>query len=143
MAKLNRAKPVPTSGTLNLIAGTREAGFAGDGGPATQAKLWAPDALAVDKDDNLYIADAYNHRIRKLSPAPGPSLSGSGLLNAASFTAGAAPEAWISAFGSNLAAGSDSELGSSLDWKKVRDVAESAVMAAYLESQAPVRPGRR
>jgi uncharacterized protein (TIGR03437 family) len=96
---------VPTSGTLNLIAGTREAGFAGDGGPATQAKLWAPDALAVDKDDNLYIADAYNHRIRKLSPAPGPSLSGSGLLNAASFTAGAAPEAWISAFGSNLAAG--------------------------------------
>jgi hypothetical protein len=45
--------------------------------------------------------------------------------------------------GSNLAAGSDSELGSSLDWKKVRDVAESVVMAAYLESQAPARPGRR
>jgi hypothetical protein len=45
--------------------------------------------------------------------------------------------------GSNLAAGSDSELGSSLDWRQVRDVAESVVMSAYLESQAPVRPGRR
>jgi trimeric autotransporter adhesin len=96
---------VSSTGALNLFAGTREAGFAGDGGLATQAKLWSPDALAVDKDGNLVIADTYNHRIRKLAPTAGPALASNGLANAASFAAGAAPEAWVSAFGSNLAPG--------------------------------------
>jgi hypothetical protein len=46
--------------------------------------------------------------------------------------------------GSNLAAGSDSEMGSSLDWKQLRDIAEPMVREAYLANAAPnlstVRP---
>jgi len=40
--------------------------FYGDGGPATQALLSNPWAVALDKQGNLYIADADNHRIRKV-----------------------------------------------------------------------------
>ena len=48
---------------------THTAGFAGDGGPATKAQLWRPTALAFDKNGNLYIVDAKNHRIRKVEKA--------------------------------------------------------------------------
>ena len=56
-----------------------QAGFAGDDGPATQALLNSPLAVAFDAAGNLYIADAGNNRIRKvfLNPASGlfqPSL---------------------------------------------------------------------
>ena len=42
------------------------AGFAGDGGPATQALLNFPGGLAFDKAGNLYIADTNNNRIRRV-----------------------------------------------------------------------------
>ena len=51
---------------LTSIAGTGLAGFAGDGGPATAARLNAPTDLAFDADGNLLIADAYNHRVRRI-----------------------------------------------------------------------------
>jgi sugar lactone lactonase YvrE len=44
-------------------------GFSGDGGPATQAQLWQPRAVAFDSAGNLYIADTLNERIRKVTPA--------------------------------------------------------------------------
>jgi hypothetical protein len=42
--------------------------FAGDGGPATAARLYHPTGLAIDAPGNLFIADTGNHRIRKVSP---------------------------------------------------------------------------
>ena len=45
-------------------------GFRGDGGPALDAWLYEPEALAIDGQDNLYIADTRNHRIRKVTPVP-------------------------------------------------------------------------
>lgn len=54
------------NGALVLVAGTGEAGFAGDGGPATQARLAAPHDLTFDSEGNLLVADTYNHRIRRI-----------------------------------------------------------------------------
>ena len=48
------------------IAGTGERGFAGDGGAAVKAQLADPLGVAVDRAGNLYIADAYNYRIRRV-----------------------------------------------------------------------------
>ena len=52
-------------GTITTIAGTGEPGWSGDGGPALQATLNEPKSVTV-ADDSLYIADAENHRIRKV-----------------------------------------------------------------------------
>ncbi len=41
-------------------------GFTGDGGPATNAKVNNPKGLALDSQGNLYIADTYNQRVRKI-----------------------------------------------------------------------------
>ncbi|WP_224994417.1 cadherin domain-containing protein [Cesiribacter sp. SM1] len=51
--------------------GVSNAGYGGDGGPAASARLFSPVALAFDQDDNLYIADQYNNRVRKVSKATG------------------------------------------------------------------------
>jgi YD repeat-containing protein len=56
------------------IAGTDQivSGFSGDGGPATQATLNAPVSVAEGPDRSIYITDAQNFRIRKVSaPLPG------------------------------------------------------------------------
>jgi len=53
--------------TISTIAGTGVAGFSGDGAAATAAKLNLSDGAAVDAAGNIYIADTYNHRIRKIS----------------------------------------------------------------------------
>jgi sugar lactone lactonase YvrE len=52
-------------GTITTIAGTGEPGWSGDGGSALQATLNEPKSVTV-ADDSLYIADAENHRIRKV-----------------------------------------------------------------------------
>jgi hypothetical protein len=57
---------VDPSGQVTTVAGTGEAGYAGDSGPATEAKLdWVYD-LALDAQGNLYIADTNNDRLRKV-----------------------------------------------------------------------------
>ncbi len=48
------------------IAGLGTAGYSGDDGEATNAKLNVPDRLFLDRFENLYIADAFNNRIRKV-----------------------------------------------------------------------------
>lgn len=40
--------------------------FSGDGGPATEASLYIPLDIAIDKHNNLYIADYLNNRVRKV-----------------------------------------------------------------------------
>src|SRR5919198_123248 len=70
----NRVRKVSPDGIITTVAGsgptTSEApgDYAGDGGPATAARLYYPEGLAVDAAGNLFIADNGNHRIRKVSP---------------------------------------------------------------------------
>jgi sugar lactone lactonase YvrE len=52
--------------TISTAAGNGVPGFGGDGGPAVEAKLNRPCAVAVDRQGTLYIADYMNHRIRKV-----------------------------------------------------------------------------
>jgi sugar lactone lactonase YvrE len=62
----NRIRKIGTDGVIRTVAGTGTPGFAGDGGPATDAQLNGPSAVAVDAKGNLYIADTLNGRIRKV-----------------------------------------------------------------------------
>jgi hypothetical protein len=54
--------------------------FSGDGGPATSAELYTPQSVVVDGAGNLYIADSYDKRIRKVDAANGniSTVAGSG-----------------------------------------------------------------
>ena len=51
-------------GTIQTVVGTGEGGYAGDGGPATEAGRERPHRCGVDLQGNLYIADGINHRVR-------------------------------------------------------------------------------
>jgi sugar lactone lactonase YvrE len=69
----NRIREVGTNGIINTVAGngyvnpyTGSGGYSGDGGAATNAELNGPIDVAVDATGNLFIADTYNNRIRKV-----------------------------------------------------------------------------
>lgn len=62
----DRVRKVNTSGIITTVVGTGVAGFSGDGGPATAARLHEPIDLIFDGSGNLYIADHDNQRIRKV-----------------------------------------------------------------------------
>ncbi|MFL6414404.1 MAG: choice-of-anchor D domain-containing protein [Bryobacteraceae bacterium] len=56
-----------TSNIITTVAGTGTAGYSGDGGPATSAKLNNPDQIALDAAGDLYISDGGNNVIRRVS----------------------------------------------------------------------------
>jgi sugar lactone lactonase YvrE len=62
----NRIRKVNTNGIITTVAGTGSRGCSGDNGAATNAWLDFPIGVAVDRAGNLFIADFYNHRIRKV-----------------------------------------------------------------------------
>ena len=88
----HRIRRVDPSGTITTVAGTglrdpgpvlRDGwvgGYGGDGGPATRARLNHPESVAVDGMGNLYIADSWNHLIRRVDPSGTiTTVAGSGL----------------------------------------------------------------
>jgi len=54
------------TGVITTVAGTGKKGFGGDEGPATNAQFNNPHSIALDADDNIYVADITNHRIRRI-----------------------------------------------------------------------------
>ncbi|KIG14422.1 hypothetical protein DB30_06765 [Enhygromyxa salina] len=62
----NRVRKIE-AGVITTVAGTGEAAYSGDGGPATQAALRWPTALELDGEGNLYIVDTFNHAVRRLA----------------------------------------------------------------------------
>jgi trimeric autotransporter adhesin len=58
-----------TTGIITRVAGTGTAGYSGDGGPATSARLHAPQRLAIDSTGNIYVADTMNSVIRRIDAA--------------------------------------------------------------------------
>jgi uncharacterized protein (TIGR03437 family) len=66
----HRVVRITQLGTLVTVAGNGSAGWAGDNGRAAgAAQLNAPSAITFDTRGNLYIADTFNHLIRKITPA--------------------------------------------------------------------------
>jgi len=59
------------TGVITTYAGNGLYGDSGDGGPATAARLNGPGGLAVDGEGNLFIADQYNHKVRRVDAATG------------------------------------------------------------------------
>ncbi|HEV8042147.1 MAG TPA: hypothetical protein VGP62_24930 [Bryobacteraceae bacterium] len=79
IASLNQILMADGKGNISTIVNTAgRFGFGGDGGPAASALLDTPEGLALDSAGNLYIADTYNHRIRKVSGGNISTVAGSG-----------------------------------------------------------------
>jgi len=62
----HRIRQIDTLGIIRTIAGNGSTGNRGDGGAAIQAQLNFPEDMLLDAQGNLYIADTYNHLIRKV-----------------------------------------------------------------------------
>ena len=73
----NRIRKV-SNGVITTVAGNGTRGFSGDGGPATNAELADPEGVAVDAAGNLYIADSFNNRIRKVTNGVITTVAGNG-----------------------------------------------------------------
>jgi sugar lactone lactonase YvrE len=59
---------IDEDGTIRTIVGSGEEGYAGDGGPAAEARLNTPSDVAVERNGTLYVADTMNHVVRMVTP---------------------------------------------------------------------------
>ncbi|EFC47557.1 predicted protein [Naegleria gruberi] len=62
----NRIRKILENGNIITIAGNGIHGFSGDNGLATNAQLYTPCSVFVSSNNEVYIADQGNHRIRKI-----------------------------------------------------------------------------
>jgi uncharacterized protein (TIGR03437 family) len=73
----NRIRKI-AAGVITTVAGNGASGYSGDGGSAISAQLHLPAGVALDAAGNLYIADAHNNVIRKVSGGLISTLAGNG-----------------------------------------------------------------
>lgn len=97
----NRIRMITPSGFITTAAGTGQAGSGGDGGPATLAQLNNPRGLAIDAGQNLYIADAANHRVRKIAPSGMITTVIAGLNDPEALAAGDGGDLYVADAGDN------------------------------------------
>ena len=77
----NRVRKIDQkTGLISTVAGVCRYGYDGDGKLAVKSMLHAPEAAVFDYEDNLYIADTMNHRVRKVDAVTGiiTTVAGSG-----------------------------------------------------------------
>ena len=80
---MNQVFKIDTMGNFSVLAGTGVAGFSGDNGPATAARLSNPWGVATDKSGNVFIVDTGNQRIRRVDAASGQitTVAGNGVYS--------------------------------------------------------------
>ncbi len=64
----HRVRKVTSDGTITTVAGNGTQGWSGDNGNAVNASISDVTGVALDRFSNLYIADASNRRVRKVTP---------------------------------------------------------------------------
>ena len=64
-------RKINVNGIITTIAGNGTSGFSGDNGLAINSQLYLPQDIAIDSQNNIYIADSYNRRIRKIDVTNG------------------------------------------------------------------------
>jgi sugar lactone lactonase YvrE len=74
----NHCVRMVSNGVITTVAGTGVAGFSGDNGPATSARLYDPTGVALDGAGNLYIAEFSGDRVRKVSNGVITTIAGNG-----------------------------------------------------------------
>jgi sugar lactone lactonase YvrE len=62
----HRLRRIDSKGFISTIAGNGKSAYTGDGGPAAKASLNNPQGLAIAPNQSLYIADTYNHVVRRV-----------------------------------------------------------------------------
>jgi DNA-binding beta-propeller fold protein YncE len=67
----HRARKIGRDGLVTTLAGTGREGSGGDGGPAGRAEFNGPHSLAVTRDGDIYVADTWNNRVRKIDGRSG------------------------------------------------------------------------
>ncbi len=67
----HRIRKVDANGIITTVAGTGLPGYSGNGGLATQARLFYPCCIALDRQGNLFIADRTNNRVRRVDAQTG------------------------------------------------------------------------
>jgi hypothetical protein len=127
-AGAHRVRRVLPNGNVTTVAGTGVAGFSGDGGPATAARLNQPHAVAALPDGGFLIADANNFRVRKVSSAGTIStVAGTGVKGYAG-DGGPATAARISAPRGLDAFGDGSFLIADTDNRRIRRVSVGGII---------------
>ncbi|HXH89969.1 MAG TPA: hypothetical protein VNN25_00195 [Thermoanaerobaculia bacterium] len=89
------------TGTITTIAGNGIDGFGGDGGQATSASIGEPSGVAVDSDGNVYIADPFNSRIRRVDAKTHVITTFAGSIDASGVAVDRADNVYIANAGSN------------------------------------------
>jgi uncharacterized protein (TIGR03437 family) len=110
----HRIRVVTPDGAIRTIAGTGQASFGGDGGPAALAGFSSPSGVAVDTAGNIYFTA--NSRVRKLTRllAPMPQLSDNSFVHAADASDRLSAGGLFSLYGLNLGLAED--LASGAPW---------------------------
>ena len=67
----NRLRKIGPDGLVTTIAGTGRKGDGGDDGPAAKAELNGPHSLAVTRNGDVFVADTWNNRVRKIDARSG------------------------------------------------------------------------
>ncbi len=115
-ASNNRIMLVTAAGTMRIFAGQTNGsfGYTADGGLATTAKFNAPKGVAIDANDNVYVADWGNNRIRRIDAVAGTvsTIAGNGKTvfsgdGGAALAAGLSPAALLLDKSGNLVIADD------------------------------------
>ena len=67
----NRVRKIGPDGLVTTLAGTGRKGSGGDDGPAARAELNGPHSLAVTRNGDIFVADTWNNRVRKIDGRSG------------------------------------------------------------------------